>query len=177
MTKLKIDTKLSTAAQESIAGHLARWFARPGIEVPVVLSLRHIERTEPTLEADKDRLVTMRITSVEVPAADQEEPVRDVARAMYLVRTAAGTLDEDTGEMQLARQTLRDAGSSVQAQATARLAAGVRFWLDYTTRIQQKPTLSAQDLRRELDIIRGGMRDLADGGSGQTAFAMSRADA
>ena len=90
MTTLKIQGKLSTAAGTALEPHIDRFYRRSGMRALAVVELAHTLRTEPAKDADQDRSVTMRITAAEVPIGDNEEVLREVMRALFLVRTATG---------------------------------------------------------------------------------------
>jgi hypothetical protein len=131
-------------------------YDRPGRGWIVIAEVQQVERTEPAPNADKDRSVTMRITSCEVPTGDQEHSVREVMRALFVERTATGTLTED-GELQLAKQTIKDAAGITQLHAIARLSAGIHHWQQYVARVCGNQKLTAGELRHELDAIRDGL--------------------
>jgi len=156
VTVLKIQGKPSTAAMQALAPHVARVYARSGVRIMAVVELAHTERTEPAADAEKEPSVTMRITSLEVPTPDQEGAIREVQRALFIARTAVGTLDEG-GELELSKQTLKDAGGVVRDLMLARLAAGVHHWRTYVRRIAASDKLTVGELHHELDAIVEGL--------------------
>jgi hypothetical protein len=156
MTVLKIQGKPSTAAMQALAPHVARIYGRTGVRIMAVIELAHTERTEPAPDAEKEPSVTMRITQLEVPNPDQEGAIREVQRALYLERTATGTLDE-AGELELSKQTLKDAGGIVSHLAIARLSAGIHHWRNYVRRVSAAQELTVGELRHELDAIAEGL--------------------
>ena len=156
MTALKIEGKPTASAMAALAPHVRRLYDRPGIRVMAVVELEHTERMQPAPNADKDASVTMRISAVEVPTLEQEEAIREVQRALYLERTATGTLDEE-GTLLLSKQTLKDAGGIVTHLALARLSAGVQHWRAYAARVNSNANLTVGELRREVDAIRDGL--------------------
>jgi len=168
VTVLKIQGKPSTAAMQALAPHVQRIYARSGVRVMAVVELAHSERTEPASDAEKEPSVTMRITSLEVPNPDQEGAIRAVQRALFIERTAVGTLDAE-GEIELSKQTLKDAGGIVTQLALARLAAGVHHWRNYVRRVAASEKLTVGELHHELDAIAEGLDGVlgrfgADGG-------------
>jgi hypothetical protein len=152
MTALKLQSRPSSAAAQALQPHVQQMYDRPGRGWILLAEVQQVERTEPAPAADKDRSVTMRITSCEVPTGDQEGSVRDVMRALFLERTATGTLDE-SGDLQLAKQTIRDAAGIVQLHAIARLSAGVAHWQAYVARVCGNQRLTVRELRHELAAI------------------------
>jgi hypothetical protein len=156
VTVLKIQGKPSTAAMQALTPHVQRIYGRSGLRIMAVVELAHTERTEPAADAEKEPSVTMRITQLEVPNPDQEGAVREVQRALYLERTATGTLDE-AGELELSKQTLKDAGGIVTHLAIARLSAGINHWRNYCRRVNASQELTVGELRHELDAIAEGL--------------------
>lgn len=159
MTTLRIQGKPSTAAQQALEPHIARIYSRQGIRVMAVVELHHVERTQPAPDADKDASVTMRIAHLEVPGPDQEESIREVQRALFLQRTAAGTLNE-AGELELSKQTVKDAAGIVGHIAVARMSAGVHHWRDYIKRVALNDKLTVGELRHEIDAVADGLAGL-----------------
>lgn len=157
MTVLKLQGKPSTSAMQALAPHVARIYGRSGVRIMAVVELAHTERTEPAADADKEPTVTMRITALEVPTADQEGAIREVQRAMYIERTATGTIDELSGELELSKQTIKDAGSVIGHLALARISAGVHHWRNYARRVAARNSLTVGELHHELDAIADGL--------------------
>jgi hypothetical protein len=141
---------------QALAPHVARIYGRTGLRVMAVVELAHTERTEPAPDAEKEPSVTVRITQLEVPSPDQEGAIREVQRALYLERTATGTLDE-ANELELSKQTLKDAGGIVSHIAIARLSAGIHHWRGYIRRVNANEALTVGELRHELDAIAEGL--------------------
>jgi hypothetical protein len=158
MTALKI-RGASTAAMTAMQPHVERIYRRSGMRVMAVVELAHIERTEPAKDADKDRSVTVRIASAEVPTGDNEDVLREVMRSLYLLRTATGTLTEE-GELALSKQTLASCVGIVGGREIARLSAGVHYWREYVARVGANEKLTAGELRHEIDAIRDGLAAL-----------------
>jgi hypothetical protein len=144
---------------QALEPHVQRIYGRPGLRVMAVIELAHVERTQPAPDADKDASVTMRITQLEVPAPDQEDSLREVQRSLYLQRTATGTLDE-AGQLELAKQTIKDAGGIVGHIAVARMSAGINHWRGYLARVQANDQLTIGELRHELDALSEGLAGL-----------------
>lgn len=163
MTTLKFDSKLGAAAAAALEPHIRPIYDRPDCTRLAIIELRHIERTQPAAGSDKDPSVRVRITHLEIPNRDQEGAVRQAMRALYLQRTAAGTLDEDdVGQVQLAESTLRNLGNLLHEVEVARLRAGLRHWVDYAARVNANASLTHSEIRHELDIIAGGLRALLE---------------
>ncbi len=157
MTVLKIQGKPSTAAMQALAPHVARIYGRSGVRIMAVVELAHTERTEPAADAEKEPSVTMRITHLEVPTVDQEPSVRELQRALFIERTATGTMDELSGELELSKQTIKDAAGVVTHLALARISAGVHHWRGYCRRVVANEKLTAGELRHELDAVADGL--------------------
>lgn len=169
MTKLKIQGTPSTAAANALEPHVRRFYSRPNLRQLVIAELHHIERTQVVPDGEQQPSVAMRIAAVEVPDAEQEDGLRDAMRALYLIRTASGTINEG-GELELGKQTVRLLKGDLTLAATARLSAGLNHWSGYLKRVQDNGRLTVLEIRHELDVIQGGLMDLLSGGSGQQAL-------
>ena len=156
MTKLKIQGAPGSAAKDALEPHLARIYGRPGIRVMAIVELAHVERTQPAPDSDKDASVTMRISHLEVPNDQQEGAVREAQRALFLHRTAHGTLD-DAGHLELSQDTVRLTGGMLHAVEVARLRAGLAHWVKYMRRVVDGPDLTLSEVRHELDTIADGL--------------------
>lgn len=156
MTTLKVQGKPGQAAQAALAPHIGTLYANPGKRIVGVVELAHIERTQPAPESDKDASVTMRITSLEIPNADQEDTIRQAQRALHMQRTAFGTLNE-AGEMELAERTLQLTGGMLNAIETARLRASLSHWMNYARRCVDNEKLTLSEVRNELRTVADGM--------------------
>ena len=165
MTTAKLDGKFSTQVGDVLAPHVDPLMAklRTGKvdQLLVVGTLVPVERTEPTPGEDKEPSLKLRLTSAEIPGGDQVEPLREVQRALFLVRTATGTLDEE-GQVQLAKHTLAGAGGQVAYLAAARLRAGVDQWAKQA-RAATTARLSGQEMWHEMERIADGLQALLGG--------------
>lgn len=144
---------------QALERHVGRLYARSGIRVMALVELAHVERTEPAADSSKEPTVTMRISNLEIPAPDQEESIREVMRALHLQRTSTGTID-DAGNLELSKQTIKDAGGIIGNVAIARMAAGINHWKGYIRRVQVNDKLTIGELRHELDAIADGLAGL-----------------
>ncbi|WP_206184911.1 hypothetical protein [Thermoactinospora rubra] len=95
MTAVKLDSKITTYVEKALEGWAAEMFAKRGGHWPAVIELAHVERAEPAETEDKQETVKLRITQLEVPGPDHQEKIREVLKALYTVRTAEGTLDDE----------------------------------------------------------------------------------
>lgn len=155
--KLKLDSKASTAA-EDVLGQLARpLYDRPGARIMGIVELTHVERTQPAPDADVEPSVKVRITALEVGRDEQEHHLRDAMRALYLHRTASGTLDE-SGDVELSARTVELTGGMLHATEAARLRAVVRHWGEYARAVgRSNHQLSASELLHEVAAIADGL--------------------
>ncbi|MGI5288353.1 hypothetical protein ACQEVF_34135 [Nonomuraea polychroma] len=128
MTKFKFDSQMSVAASEALGPHIRRVYDQPGTTLLFIAEARHIERTQPAPESDAEASVKDRIISLEVPNRDQEDAVRDAARALHLQRTAQGTLDEE-GQLVLSQGTLKRIAGRLHEMEVSRLRAGLGHWV------------------------------------------------
>ncbi|MEV7422830.1 hypothetical protein [Streptomyces sp. NPDC091212] len=156
MTALKFDAKVSASAAEALEPHVRPLYDRPGARRLAIVEFAHTERIQPAPGSEKEPAVKVRITHLEIPNADQEGTIREAQRALYLQRTATGTLQED-GELELSEQTLRLTGGMLHAIEAARLKAGLAHWLTYIHRVVQGPDLTVSEMRHELDQVAAGL--------------------
>lgn len=159
MTSLKFDSKLGAAASAALEQHIRPIYDRPGCSRLAIIEFRHIERTQPAPESDKDPSVKVRISHCEIPGRDQEGYVREAQRALYLQRTASGTLDDD-GQLQLTQSTLSHIGGLLHEVEVARLRAGLRHWVDYAARVNSNASLTISEMHHELDTVAQGLAAL-----------------
>lgn len=102
--------------------HAPRLYERPS-PIMAVVELVPVDRVMPVDEGSKkDPLIRLRIETLEVATGDADNVLREVARALWLSRTATGTLDGD-GDLKLSAQTLETAGSLLAGHELARAAA------------------------------------------------------
>lgn len=159
MTTLKFDSKLGAAASAALEAHVRPVYDRPGCSRMAIIEFRHIERTQPAPESDKDPSVRVRISHCEIPNKDQEGAIREAQRALYLQRTASGTLEED-GQLQLSQSTLKHISGLLHEVEVARLRAGLRHWVDYAARVNSNASLTISEMHHELDTVAQGLAAL-----------------
>ncbi|MBB2914897.1 hypothetical protein FHS43_006209 [Streptosporangium becharense] len=159
MTTLKFDSKLGAAASAALEEHIRPIYDKPGCSRLAIIEFRHIERTQPAPDADKDPSVKVRISHCEIPGRDQEGYIREAQRALYLQRTASGTLDDD-GQLQLTQSTLKHIGGLLHEVEVARLRAGLRHWVDYAARVNSNASLTISEMHHELDTVAQGLAAL-----------------
>jgi len=155
--KLKLDSKMSTSA-EDVLGQLARQlYDRPGARLVGVLELAHVERTQPAPDTDVEPSVKVRITALEVGRDEQEHHLREAMRALYLHRTATGTIDE-TGDVELSSRTLELTSGVLHAVEAARLRAVARHWGEYARSVtRSNRPLTVSELLHEVAAIADGL--------------------
>lgn len=123
--------------------HAGRLYERPA-PIMAVVELVPVDRVMPVDEASaKDPLIRLRIETLEVATGEAEHVLREVTRALWIARTAVGTLDGD-GDLHLSTQTLESAAELVGGHELARLSA-------------------------LLGSLLAAMRELADGSDADTA--------
>ncbi|WP_435109948.1 hypothetical protein [Nocardiopsis synnemataformans] len=162
MTKPTFDSSVTAHFSDALAPYLgalmAKARARKIAEVPVVGVIRLVDRREPSAGEDKEPVAKFRMITAEIPDADQSETVREVERALFLARTATGTITED-GDIRLAKQTLQTAGGLVSHIAAARLRAGIDQWAK-AARTATTSRLSADEMWREMERLADGLDTL-----------------
>jgi hypothetical protein len=156
MTVIKLDSKMSTSARDAIDPLAPRLYVNRTARVLGVVELAHLQRMEPAPDADKEATVTLRITHLELAGEEQEEHLRQALRALYMQRTAAGTLDPD-GEVLLSERTLELTAGVLHAVDAARLRVVVRHWSEYLRRVQGTAEMTVSELRHEVDTVAAGL--------------------
>lgn len=157
MPNLKFDSKVAAVAGDALEPYIRPLFDQPGMSIMCIAELRHVERTEPAPGTETSSSVKVRIVGMEIPNKDQEGYIREAQRALFLQRTAHGSLDEDTGEMELSEQTLRMTGGQMTYIETCRLTAVLKHWSDYARRVTLA-TLVDSEIRHEMQTISEGLR-------------------
>jgi hypothetical protein len=158
VTKLKFDTAPSgnaIAAMQDLAGVLA---AKPGMRIVGVCELAHVERVEPAPGEDKETVVKLRVTQLEVARGEQENHVRQCMAALHRHRTATGKLGEDM-EVELSERTIELTAGVLDQVEAARLRAGIEGHADYIRRVLAGD-LTPTQLREELRTVQQGLGSL-----------------
>ena len=166
MTVIRLDSKVSTNAGEALLRHAGRLYNRPGVRIVGVAELAHVERTQPAPDEDKEPSVKLRITHLEIANPEQEDVLRRAMEALYLHRTATGTLGED-GDVELSERTITLTGGELNAVEAARMRVAMRHWADYARRVLSLTNATTVELRHELEAIASGMESVIytpDGG-------------
>lgn len=156
MTKVKIDSNIGGGPAAALEPHVLSLYARPGARVMVIGELAHVERTQPAPDTDGQPSVKMRLTSMEIASREQEGAVREAQRALYLQRTASGTLDDD-GEIMLTESTLKLTSGLLTDIECARLRTGLAHWASYARRAVSTPNLAHSELLHELQLVSEGL--------------------
>lgn len=156
MTDIKIDGKLTTGAGEAIGEHARALYDRLGSTRVGIVELRSAHRLTPGPGEDKKPVVGLRIAALEIATKDQEDDVRRAQRALYLQRTARGTLNED-GQLELSQGTVQLLGESLTYTEAARLRAGLEHWTGEMTRVVNSSILTDGEIRHEVDRIQQGL--------------------
>lgn len=159
MTSAKIESKLSAAAQAGLEPYVQSLYSNPGKWVVGVVGLRHTERTEVADGEDKEPAVKLRIAHLELARPEQEEALRQALSALYVHRTAYGTLTED-GELELSEDTLEATAGILHAREAARLRAAVAHWLVFarkTYTAADKPDASLAAIRYDIGLLADGL--------------------
>ncbi|WP_304452853.1 hypothetical protein [Nocardiopsis sp. YSL2] len=159
--KLKIDPKLGSAAEAALEPYVAKLYTTPGLRIMAIVELKQDDKNSPAPDSEAGLWVKARIASVEVARPEQEDTIREAQRALFLQRTATGTLTED-GQVELAEQTLALTGGMLHAIEAARLTASMKHWGAYIRRVNRTEQLTMTELRHELDTVAQGLTEALD---------------
>lgn len=134
----------------SLDAHAARLYERP-TAVMAVVELAPVDRIVPVSEdSKKDPIIRLRIESLEVAAAGgPEETLRELSRALWVARTADGTLNGED-EVKLAEQTIEHAAGILSGNELARLRVVLDWTIELVRNVLESPNLREVDLRRLL---------------------------
>lgn len=130
--------------------HAARLYERP-TPVMGVVELIPVDRVVPIDGgSEKDPLVRLRIESLEIaPGGGGESTLREVHKALYVARTATGTLGAED-EVALAEQTLEHAAGVLSGHELARLRVVLDALIDRARGVLSAPKNREADVRRLL---------------------------
>lgn len=161
--KIKLDSTMDPGAAD-VLGEVARQlYDRRGRAVVGVVELTHDRRLEPAPNSAKEREVTMKVTGLELARDEQEHTLREAMRALYLHRTARGTLNE-ADEVELSDRTLEMCAGMLHALEAARLKAVIEHYAAIARQAgaTSKP-LTISELRHELGLIADGLNAAVNG--------------
>jgi hypothetical protein len=134
VTQLKLDSKLGGNAVIPLIPLVTKLYNDLGTHVMVIAELASVERTEPANAEDRKPSVKIAIKAIEVAHGEQDEQLRKAMRALYVHRSATGTIDEHF-DMHLAQDVIENLGEVVSLAETARLRAALDLIADNLMRI------------------------------------------
>ena len=164
MTKLKVGG-LGAAALAALEPHVPSLYASPGKTTLAVIELEHVERTQPGPRSDKEPSVTVKVTHAEVPSLEQEPTIREVLRALYLQRTARGTLDEAAGTVVLEEHTVRLAVGHLHATDAAAGRVALEHFAAVARNAHNNSKATAATMAADLRGIADGIQAYLTGSS------------
>lgn len=110
---MKLSIKgMASAASDGLEGHVRRIFDNQSAKIVFVGELEHVQRVEPGPASTVEPSVSVRLSRLEVPSQAQQEAIRELLQALYLLRTPQGTLDELTGAVSLDGAAQKVAGAA-----------------------------------------------------------------
>lgn len=165
MTDIKLDSKVSAHAAASLERYATKLYNRPGMRIVGVVEFVHVERTQPAPDVDKQPSVKLRMSGLEIANPEQEDAVRQAQEALYLHRSAQGTLGEG-GDVELSERTIKLTGGLLHAIEAARMRVAVRAFADQCRRALAVEKITVAEMRHELDAIAQGLEQVLAGESG-----------
>jgi hypothetical protein len=162
MTTLKLDGSPGAGALSALEPHIPLMYADPSRHLVAIVEWRHIERVQPAPDTDKEPSVKVKLVSCEIPVGEQVDAVRAAARAIFLRRTAQGTLTEQL-DVEMTEQTIERLGGELVYADTVRLQAGIRAFLRYAEDACHRGKPTVGELKADLQAIRDGLRALSTG--------------
>lgn len=162
MTTLKLDGTPGSGALAGIEAHVPGIYNDPGRKFVAIVELAHIERVQPAPDADKEPSVKCKVISCEIPVGEQVDAVRSALRALWLRRTAQGTLTEQL-DVEMTERTLERLGGELAYLDTVRQQAGISAFARYAEDACSRAKPTVGELRADLKALRDGLRALASG--------------
>ncbi len=159
MTKVKLDSSIGGGPASALEPLVPGLYAKPGVRILGVVELHHTERTQPAPDSESEPAVKLRISSLEIAGRDQEPHLREALRALYLQRTAVGTLSED-GQIELSKGTLERTAGVLSYVEVSRLRAGLDQWAVYARRAASNQQTTLTQLHNELKTLGEGLTAL-----------------
>lgn len=162
MTAIKLDGKPgknAALALEPLAQYL---FRTPGARIVVVAELAVVETVVPAPDEEKDPSVKLGVKSLEIGTGEKEHVLRSAMNALYVQRTARGTITEE-GEVELSEQTLALTAGRLADVDAAKVRAACREWARYAERALNSD-LTREGLAAEVKTIAAGLRAINSGG-------------
>lgn len=147
--KLKLASALSPAVLESLEDLVRPLYSKPGMRIVAIAELASVDRLQVAPDEEKEPYVTVGVKAIEVAHGEQVDLLQRAARTLYVQRTAAGTLDEELGELKLSQSLLEELGTDFALRETARLRAALAHITGRISRLKSG-TFSAADLRKQL---------------------------
>jgi hypothetical protein len=166
MTTAKIAGTAGASAIAGLAPYVDDLYDHPGKRVIIIGELRHVEKTVPIDDTEREPSVKLMLTELEVASGNKEEPVRDALVALYQHRTAHGTLTEH-GDVQIAEATLRSFGGDVHAIEAARLGVAIKVLREHAVDLLANPDISTGQLRNNLRKLINRFDTVMQGGEVQ----------
>lgn len=163
MTTLKVESSPGKSAETALEVHVPALYADMSKTLVAIVELKPIERLQPAPGAEKTPSVKVRIVHCEVPDTEQVDSVREALRALYLQRTARGTIDSE-GELQLADRTIDLLTGALYEHRALRLVAGLRYWQEYAATLASRmpAACTVTALLDEWKVARDGLLALID---------------
>jgi len=163
MTTVKIAGKPAASASDAIEIYADKLYRDKALRIVAIVEFKHAGINEPAPDEGKDRTVEVRISGLEIASPAQEEDLRKAMRALYLARTADGTLDVD-GEIAASKTALQLIGERMADAEMVRYGIGIRHWAHQAREVFRTPKITESELRHELQRIADGLTALVHAG-------------
>lgn len=160
MTQVKLNYQLKDVS-DALAPHVERIF-ESRLPFVAVVEFKPSQRVE-ELDEGKEDSVRCRAINMEIARGSQENNLREAMRALWVQRSAQGTLDEDSDELELSQQTLDNLGGLVAGEEVARLRVVLQQMLEQADAIAGDVELRADDVRLKLGKVTAQTRRVLSG--------------
>lgn len=167
MTKMNV-SGMSNAAATALEGHVPGFYADDRAKLLIVGELEHMTKTVVGPASNAQPTVNARLNLIEVPSDKQQDEIRNVLRALYLLRTSRGTLDEAAGTVNLDTEAQRVAEATSALYVGDALEARAVLRHVHTALVGITDDLTIAEvvkLRRKIRKVTGGLEKFLTAGA------------
>lgn len=181
-TKIVLDGRMKGQSSEALDRLAEYLYENPGTKLMGITEFGVSFCGEPGPDVQGDRLVRLRLVGCEVGAGDQEHTLRTAQRALWLQRSATGTLTEE-GDLQYSQAVLDSLDDHIDASEAVRLRVAMDWLTGKVSELARNNRHDDGHLRREMkkvaDVARralaGEQLSLDDATAAKAAFIAAEA--
>lgn len=167
-TQIVLDGGAQGQASDGLDRFAEYLYDNPGTKLMAVVEFAVTKLEEPGPMIQKDRKVRIGLVGCEVGSGDQEHTLRTAQRALWLHRSATGTLTEE-GDLQYSQAVLDSLDGHLDASEAVRFRAALDWLVSQLADLARNSRLDDGNMRREV-------KKLATVGRGALAGQQLRLD-